>query len=108
MSKVQTYIQFYSGDVELNISVKDDLTKHLENESLHHFGYFQITNGDLDDKPIFWDNISWTSKVCNNKRGRKEFKKELKEQLKEKGYNWKEIYKQVKTVLDRAQKLNLL
>jgi hypothetical protein len=103
MSKVQTYIQFYSGDVELNISVKDDLTKHLENESLYHFGFFQITNGDLDDKPIFWDNLDFFISA-----GKKEFKRECKKDLKNKGYDWKEIYKQVKTLLDRAQKLNLL
>jgi len=100
---VQTYIQFYLDEVELNISVKKDLSGHKENEPLHNFGYFQITNGDVKDKPIFWDGISWTLKV-----GKKEFKKEFKEELEEKNLNWKETYKKVKTLLKRAKKLNLL
>lgn len=100
---VQTYIQFYVDEVELNISVKDDLTGHKENEPLHNFGYFEITTGNIGEKPIFWDGIEWTLKV-----GKKEFKKEFSKELKEKELDLKETYKKVKALLKRAKKLNLL
>ncbi|WP_396180270.1 hypothetical protein [Flavobacterium sp.] len=100
--KIQTYVQFYLDEVELNISVKEDLTKHKEDEPLHKSGYIQITNGSSEDT-IFWDGIPWALKV-----GKKEFKKECKKELRQKGYNWKETYKKVKTLLKRANKLDLL
>lgn len=100
---VQTYIQFYLDEVELNISVKDDLSGHKEGEPLHNFGYFEISGGNIGEKPIFWDGIEWTLKV-----GKKEFKKEFKQELQEKNLNWKDIYKKVKTLLKRAKKLNLI
>lgn len=100
---VQTYIQFYLDEVELNISVKDDLTGHKENKPLYNFGYFEISGGNIGEKPIFWDGIEWTLKV-----GKKEFKKEFSKELKEKGLDWKEAYKKVKILLKRAKKLNLI
>lgn len=100
---VQTYIQFYLDEVELNISVNEDLSGHKENEPLHNFGYFEITTGNIGEKPIFWDGIEWTFEV-----GKKEFKKEFKKELEEKNLDWKDIYKKVKTLLKRAKKLNLI
>jgi len=100
---IQTYIQFYLDEVELNISVKADLTGHKENEPLHNFGFFEITNGGIEEKPIFWDGVDWTLKV-----GKKEFKANFKKELEEKGLNWRETYKAVKTLLKRAKKLNLI
>jgi len=101
--KINTNIQFYLEDIELNISVKGNLTKHLENEPIHNYGFIQITNGGLDDKPLFWDNVSFFISA-----GKKEFKEECKKELQEKGYDWKEVYKQIKTLLKRAKKLDLL
>ena len=101
--KINTYIQFYLDEVELYVSVNEDLSGHKEDEPLHNFGYFEITTGNIGEKPIFWDGIEWTFEV-----GKKEFKKEFSKELKEKGLDWKETYKKVKTLLKRAKKLNLI
>lgn len=101
--KINTYIQFYLDDIELNISVKEDLTGYLENEPLHQCGFIQITDGKLEDRPIFWDNVSYFID-CR----KKEFKEECKKELQEKGYDWKQTYKQIKTLLKRAKKLNII
>jgi hypothetical protein len=102
-NKINTYVQLYLDDVELNISVKSNLKRYEEEESLHHFGYIQITDGALGDKPIFWDNLDFFISA-----GKKEFKEECKKELEKKGYNWKETYKTIKALLKRAKKLNLL
>lgn len=98
---INTYVQFYLDEVELNLAVKKDLTP--QDGNLKNFGYFQITNGGIKEKPIFWDGIPWTLEV-----GRKEFKKEFRKELKEKGLDWRETYKKVKTLLKRAKKLKLV
>ena len=79
------------------------MTGYKEDETLHNFGYFEISGGNIGEKPIFWDGIEWTLKV-----GKKEFKKEFSKELKEKGLDWKEAYKKVKILLKRAKKLNLI
>ena len=101
---VQTYIQFYLDEVELNISVKDDLSGHKENDPLRNFGHFQVSTGHKDNEDCFWDNISFFISA-----GKKEFKEECKKELQQKGFkDWKETYKKVKTLLKRAKKLNLI
>ena len=100
---VQTYIQFYLDEVELNISVKDDLSGHKEGEPLHNFGYIQISTGHKDNEDCFWDNVSFFVSA-----GKKEFKANFKKELEEKGLDWKEAYKKVKILLKRAKKLNLI
>lgn len=101
--KRQTYVQLFLEDVELNISVKNDLTLHKDKEPLNRFGYIEITNGSLDDEPLFWDNLSFFLEC-----GKKEFKEECGKELQKKGYVWKEIYKQIKTLLKQAKKLNII
>jgi hypothetical protein len=101
--KINTYIQFLLDEVELNIAVKEDLTGYKEGEPLHNFGYFEIKNGNIGETPIFWDGLEWTFEV-----GKKEFKKEFSKELQEKGLDWKETYKKVKTLLKRVKKLDLL
>lgn len=101
---INTYIQFYLDEVELNISVKDDLTGHKENEPLHNFAYIQISTGYKDKEDCFWDNVDFFILA-----GKKEFKEECKEELKQKGFeDWKTIYKKIKSLLKRAKKLNLI
>ena len=100
-SNIQTYVQFYLEYVELNIAVKNDLSK--QDSNLKNFGYIQITNGSLEDKPLFWDNLNFFISG-----GKKEFKKECKPELKEKGYNWRKTYKQIKILLKQAEELNLI
>lgn len=43
---ITTYVQLYLEDVELNISVKNDLSK--QDSNLKNFGFIQITNGSLE------------------------------------------------------------
>ena len=70
--KITTYIQFYLEDVELNISVKNDLSK--QDGNLKNFGFIQITNGSLEDKPLFWDNLDFLFR-----RTKKNLKKSVKQ-----------------------------
>lgn len=102
-NKISTHVQLCLNDIELNIYVKENLCRHEEDEVLHQAGYIQITDGRIEDKPLFWDGISFFVNC-----GKKEFKEECKEELKEKGYNWKETYKDIKTLLKRAKKLNII
>ncbi len=103
MSGISSHVQLYLNDIELSISVKEDLSGYKDFEPLYQFGHFQITDGTIEDKPLFWDGISFFI-AC----GKKEFKKECKKELKEKGYNWKETYRDIKSLLKRAKKLKLL
>jgi hypothetical protein len=102
-NNIQTNVQFYLNDIELNISVKKDLSGYKENEPLYQFGYIQITDGKIGDRPLFWDNVCFFTEC-----GKKEFKEECKTELKEKGYDWKETYRDIKTLLKQAKKLKLL
>jgi hypothetical protein len=102
-NKINTYVQLYLNDIELSIAVKKDLSGYKDNEPLYQFGHFQITDGRLEDRPLFWDNLSFFLEC-----GKKEFKEECKTELKEKEYNWKETYTDIKTLLKRAKKLKLL
>lgn len=96
--KINTYVQLYLNDIELNISVTKDLKAQEGN-----FGFFEITDGSLDTKPIFWDNILWVEEV-----GKKEFKKDMKEELSERGYDWIKVRKDCLKLLNRARKLKIL
>jgi len=98
---IHIYVKLYLDDVELNLSVKEDLT--LQDGILKNFGYIEITNGDVETKPIFWDSINFFLSC-----GKKEFKKQCKPELKEQGYDWKETYTKIKQLLKRAKKLNIL
>jgi hypothetical protein len=103
MEEIQTYVQLYLNDIELSIAVKENLSGYKENEALYQFGHIQITDGSIEDKPLFWDNVCFFTEC-----GKKEFKEECKTELKEKGYDWKETYRDIKILLKRAKKLKLL
>jgi hypothetical protein len=102
-NKIGTYVRLYLNDIELNINVKEDLGRYEKDEALHQFGYIEITDGRIEDKPLFYDNLTFFIE-CD----KKEFKKECKTELKEKERNWKEVYKDIKTLLKRAKKLNII
>ena len=103
-NKINTYIQFYLDEIELNISIKDDLTGYSENEPLYNFGYIQVSTGHINDEDCFWDNLDFFISA-----GKKEFKEECKKELQQKGFeDWKGIYNKIKILLKRAKKLNLI
>lgn len=99
--KIQSYVQLMSGNVELNLCVKDNLKKSDGN--LANFAYFQVTDGGVDSQNCFWDCIPFFFQISFA-----DFKKECGKELKEKGYPVEETYKDVKRLLKRAKKLNLL
>jgi len=103
MSGISSYVQLYLNDIELNIAVKEDLSGYKDFEPLYQFGHFQITDGRVEDKPLFWDNLTFFLEC-----GKKEFKEECKKELKEKERNWKETFREIKILLKRAKKLKLL
>lgn len=93
---ILTYIQLFLNNVELNISVDKNLKRNKE----YIFGYFQITD---NNETIYWDNIEFFIEAKKER-----FKKECGKELKEKGYDWKQTYKEIKTLLKRAKKLKLI
>ena len=100
-NKIQTYVQFFLDDVELNISVTDKLKKQEGN--LKGFGHFQISSGSIGAHECFWDNISFFQNC-----GYKEFKEECKDDLNKGDFPVKQTYKAIKKLLRRAEKLNIL
>ncbi len=99
--KITTYIQLYSGEVELNISVTNKLKK--QKGALNKFGYIQVSNGMIDSKDCFWDNLQFFIDY-----GFGIFKEECAKELKEKGFKVKQTYKDIKRLLKQAEKLNIL
>jgi hypothetical protein len=100
-SKIQTYVQLYSNNVELNIAV----TKNLKREegNLKNFGHIAITSGGINEEGIFWDGLEYFFNLSL-----KEYKKECYEELEKGGYDIKQTYKDVKKLMKRAFKLKLL
>ena len=93
-----TIVQLFKNNVNLSVFVNNDLTGNGGN-----FGFIEIHSGYFKDEPEFWDNIGWYLSC-----GKKEFKKECKKSLEDKGYNWKETYKDMKELLNRAVELKIL
>jgi hypothetical protein len=98
---IKTCVKLYIDDVELNLYVKEDLKR--EEGVLKNFGNIEITDGRLETKPIFWDGIDFFLK-CDKKT----FKKECKEELVAADYDWRKVYKIIKTLLKRAKKLKII
>jgi hypothetical protein len=98
---IKTYVQLYSNNVELNIAVTKDLKR--EEGNLKNFGYIQITEGGIDEKGIFWDNLEFFFDVSF-----KDYKKECGEDLEKGSYNKKQTYKDIKRLLKRAHKIGII
>lgn len=99
--KIQTYVQLYSNNVELNLSVTDDLK--CQEGNLKNFGHISITSGSIGEKGIFWDVIEYFLEVDF-----KTYKKDCKKELNKAGYDVKQTFKDIKRLLKRAKKLKLL
>jgi len=98
---VQTYVQLFSNNVELNIAVTKDLKR--EEERLKNFGYIQITEGGIGEEGCFWDNLEFFFDLSF-----KEYKKECKEDLEKGSYDIKQTYKDIKRLLKRAHKIGII
>lgn len=99
--KINTYIQLYLNNIELNIAV----TKNLKGEKdrLKNFGWFEISDGTINAETCSWDNLSYFFDVSYDS-----FKNECGEDLKRCGFGAKKVYKDINKLLKRAFKLNLL
>lgn len=100
-TKINTYVQLYLNNVELNIAV----TKGLKGEKdrLKNFGWFEISDGTTDGETCSWDNLSFFNDVSFEF-----FKNECKDDLKRCGFSPKKVYKDINKLLKRAKKLKLI
>ena len=99
--KINTYVQLYLNNVELNLAVTEDLK--CEEGNLKNFGYISITSGSIGEKGIFWDGIEYFLEVDY-----KTYKKECGKKLEKGGYEIKQTFKDIKRLLKRAKKLKIL
>lgn len=100
-TSIQTYVQLFLNNVELNIAVTKDLKR--EEERLKNIGYIQITEVGINEEKCFWDNIKFFFNLSF-----KEYKKECKEDLDNGGYDAKQTYKDIKRLLKRAHKMKII
>jgi len=98
---VQTYVQLFLDDIELNISVTDKLKRQEGN--LKNFGFIQITDGGKDSETVFWDNLKFFYDIKY-----KSFKIECGDDLKKINFPPKKTYKTIKKLIKRAKKLDLI
>lgn len=98
---INMYIEMHLGDVELNILVTKDLKK--QDGVLFNFGHIEVNSGHINGNNCFWDNLNFFLSASFS-----DFKEECAEELKSKGFPVKETYKNLKRLLKRAKKLNLL
>ena len=100
-NSVQTYVQLFLDDIELNISVTDKLKRQKGN--LKNFGFIQITDGGKDSETVFWDGLQSFFDVKY-----KVFKEECEDDLKKINFPPKKTYKTVKKLIKKAKKLDLI
>lgn len=100
-SKINTYVQLYLNNVELNISVTENLKG--EKGRLKNFGWFQISDGTTNAETCSWDNLNYFFDCTYGS-----FKNECGDDLKRCGFGAKKVYKDINKLLNRAKKLNLL
>lgn len=100
--KISTSIEMRLGNVTLSVSVTDNLKR--EENYLKNFGYIEISNGRIDEEHgCFWDNLEFFYGISAKK-----FKKECTDELKKGGFDVEETRKDIKRLLKRAFKLNIL
>ena len=95
-------IELSTYNVKLNISVNSELKKE-ESKNLENFGFIEVATGTINAESCFWDNINFFISVS-----KKQFKEECRKELKQKGFKWKDIYKEIKQLIDEAIRLDLL
>ncbi len=99
--KIQTYVQLYSGNVELNVAVTEELK--LQEGNLKNFGHIEVTDGTVGGENCFWDNLFYFYSISAKK-----FKKECGKELNKKGYEVEQTYKDIKRLIKRAKKLKII
>lgn len=100
MGKIYTNVELYIGNTTLVVSVTDTLKKQEGN--LKNFGHICIHDGSMDTKEVFWDNLSYFFEIDRKKE------KSIKKELKMNGQYYKGVVKDVKKLVKRAKKLDLL
>lgn len=90
-------ISLYKDDVTLDVWVKDDLSK---DKTL--FGAIKVSEG-MDNEFCYWDNIPFFQNVS-----RKDFRNECGGDLGKLRHRGNEIYDDIKYLISKAKKLNLL
>ena len=100
-TKINTYIQIYLNNIELNIAVQENLKG--EEDRLKNFGWFEISDGTIDAETCSWDNLDFFNGVSFEL-----FKNECKDDLKRCGFSAKKVYKDINKLLKRAKKLKLI
>ncbi len=102
MSKkeIGTIIELYSieSDVTLSIFVTNDFKADGKNS-----GYIQVGGNHDESKNCFWDNLDFFMEATNS-----EFKAECSGELKEKGFDVREVRKDIRRLIKRAFKLKIL
>ena len=98
---IQTYVEFYLEPVRLSVYVNNDLT--AKTGSGKNLADIVVSSGFLDEEDCFWDNITFFLSA-----DKKKFKKQCKEELEDKGFDWKDTYKKVKILLEKAVELKIL
>jgi hypothetical protein len=92
------FISFYKNEVTLEIFLNDDLTSQGKD-----WASITVDTGMIGSKPKYWDNLRF---FLENEE--KVIKKQCKPDVKEIGLSWKEVYKDIKFLIGRAQKLGYL
>lgn len=98
---VQTYVQLFSGNVELSIAVTEKLKR--EKGNLEGFGHIAVSSGEIDKDECLWDNLAFFNGISAKK-----FRKDCKKELEEKGFSITETHKDIKKLMKRAKKLKIL
>ena len=93
---INTYVQLYLNNVELNIAVTEKLKGGKDR--LKNFGWFEISDGTIDAETCSWDNLSFFNEVSFEL-----FKNECKEDLKRCGFSAKKVYKDINKLMKRAK-----
>lgn len=99
--KIWSTVQLRIDDVTLTIDTDSKLKQRLD--VLKNNGYINIHYNSIDQKDIFWDNLEFFISVSF-----KEFKEVCREDLEKIGYNKKETFKIIKSLIKKAVKLKLL
>lgn len=100
MENIQTSVELHLNNTTLVVSVRGNLKKQKKN--LKNFGHICIHDGSLDTKDVFWDNLSYFFEIDGEKR------ESIKKELKESAQYYKGVVKDIKRLIGRAKKLDLI
>lgn len=101
MEKINRAVELQIGMVRINVTVKKNLK--AREDVLKNWGYIEVTDGGLESDSCFYDNLDFFMNCT-----KKGFQEECKEELKDKGYDWRETYKEIKKLIKEAVRLKIL